>query len=148
MHLKRLELRDFRAFPEAEWDLSSAGLVLVAGANNSGKSALLSAIDIVAGRASPSDLRFHGTDSPARIEVSWSLTESERAEVFGATQHAQAWLATSVFAELETMFSEAPDGQVIPVEWRTRNIAGEMDAFITSPDGATAHYFDLYSTLQ
>jgi hypothetical protein len=47
--LESLKLQDFRAYRSAAVALPPHGLVLVAGANNSGKSALLSALDVVAG---------------------------------------------------------------------------------------------------
>jgi len=42
-------VENYRAFRHAEMTLPEEGLVLVAGANNSGESALLSAFDVVAG---------------------------------------------------------------------------------------------------
>jgi predicted ATP-dependent endonuclease of OLD family len=51
VRLKRVEMENFRAFRHAEMGLPDDGLVLLAGANNSGKSALLSAYDVIAGNA-------------------------------------------------------------------------------------------------
>ena len=49
MYLARLELDGFRAFDVADVTPPQSGLVLVLGANNSGKSTLLSAIDALRG---------------------------------------------------------------------------------------------------
>lgn len=45
MRVRHVQLENFRAFHSAEIRLPGNGLVLVAGANNAGKTALLSAFD-------------------------------------------------------------------------------------------------------
>jgi len=49
MRVRELQLENFRAFRKAEMRLPGTGLVLVAGPNNVGKTALLSALDALAG---------------------------------------------------------------------------------------------------
>ena len=51
MHLAELRLLNYRAFPEAVVTLPATVVSLVVGASNSGKSALLSAIDLIVGNA-------------------------------------------------------------------------------------------------
>lgn len=80
----------FRAFSHAELDLPQSGLTLVAGPNNVGKSALLSALDAVAGRVVEGD-PYHrylkgGAEAkriPLRIYARWSLTDMERVRLLG-----------------------------------------------------------------
>jgi hypothetical protein len=49
MRVRHVHLENFRAFEGAEMRLLGNGLVLVTGANNAGKTALLSAFDVIAG---------------------------------------------------------------------------------------------------
>jgi hypothetical protein len=49
LYLRSLELSEFRAFGRAILDFPKAGVVAIAGANNTGKSALLSVLDVVRG---------------------------------------------------------------------------------------------------
>ena len=68
MHLLDLDVQNFRAFRAASLRLAVSGPVLIAGANNAGKTALLSAIDAVAGiNQDPTSLRHLGSDSPAQV---------------------------------------------------------------------------------
>src|SRR6266536_569362 len=60
---REVAVENFRPFQAASIRLPASGLVLVAGANNSGKSALLSALDVVAGIGAD-------TQAPA-LEASW-----------------------------------------------------------------------------
>jgi predicted ATP-dependent endonuclease of OLD family len=49
LYLRNLELSEFRAFRTATIEFPAAGVVVVAGANNTGKSALLSALEATMG---------------------------------------------------------------------------------------------------
>jgi DNA repair ATPase RecN len=79
MFLERLELHDFRAYRDASVQVPPQGLVLVAGANNSGKSALLSALDVVAGSKQPEAIQHAAASEPARVLARFALSEEERA---------------------------------------------------------------------
>lgn len=76
MQLKRLTLRNFRAFKQADWDLPPSGLVLVIGANNAGKSALLSSLDALVAPSSRN--RFATAPEPAELLATFSLSADER----------------------------------------------------------------------
>jgi predicted ATPase len=78
MFLERLELHDFRAYRDASVQVPPRGLVLVAGANNSGKSALLSALDVVAGAKQPETIQHAAASEPARVLARFALSEEER----------------------------------------------------------------------
>lgn len=106
MRLRRLKVERFRAFDQAEVALPQHGLALIAGANNSGKSALLSAVDIVAGQQIPSP-RHHGVTAPARIEAEFALSDPERATLLGPGRHVGFWLEeTQVFERVICRLAE------------------------------------------
>jgi DNA repair ATPase RecN len=69
--LSELLLSNFRSFPNAQIDLDDHGLILIAGANNSGKSALLSAFDLIAGRGTTGEYKYVGA---SEVEVAASFT--------------------------------------------------------------------------
>src|SRR6266508_3086079 len=68
MWLEHLQLRGFRAFADAEIELPRAGLVLIIGANNSGKSTLLGAMDALRGIMPDQPLSNTAVSDPARLE--------------------------------------------------------------------------------
>jgi len=80
LYLRSLELSEFRAFRSATLDLPTAGVVAVAGANNTGKSALLSALDVVRGNygVAGSLTQHAAATSPARIQARFELAAEER----------------------------------------------------------------------
>ncbi|MFJ5885548.1 AAA family ATPase [Kitasatospora cineracea] len=75
--LVRIEATNFRAFERVTLELGSRGLVLVTGANNAGKSALLSLLDVVGG-ATPKGMRHSGSGGSAELVTTWQLTGRER----------------------------------------------------------------------
>src|SRR5689334_8160766 len=81
MKLRRLEMWNFRAFEHAVIDYPESGVLLVAGANNSGKTALLSGFDAVAGRTLL-QVQHRGSDEPAKVLAEFALDDSEREEWF------------------------------------------------------------------
>src|SRR5215469_7932335 len=86
MLLRELAAENFRPFETASVRLPTHGLVLVAGANNAGKSALLSAADVVAGvSVDVQSLRRSGSVSPARVMATFSLSDEERSSLFAAS---------------------------------------------------------------
>lgn len=109
MHLARLELENLRAFPAATIDLPATGIVLLVGANNSGKSALLSAVDVVARIVQFEAVRHAAATEPARVHATFALSEGERREVFELTGRADEWLVTEAFALVRWTFTQSPD---------------------------------------
>jgi predicted ATPase len=81
MFLESLELQNYRAYRSASVSIPRDGLVLVAGANNSGKSALLSAFDVVASSSQPAVVRHVAASEPARVQARFALSEEERAQL-------------------------------------------------------------------
>ncbi len=83
MKLRKLEVAGFRAFGSVSIELPESGVVLVAGANNSGKSALLSAIDVVAfGQQYPEQRNYKSGRMP-RISATFRLDDVERERLLG-----------------------------------------------------------------
>jgi predicted ATP-dependent endonuclease of OLD family len=80
LYLRSLELSEFRAFQTATLEIPAVGVVAVAGANNTGKSALLSALDVVRGNYGVAGLltQHAAATSPARIRARFDLTAEER----------------------------------------------------------------------
>ena len=78
MKLVRLEIQSFRAFAHATVEFPESGVLLLAGANNSGKSALLSALDSIALGASSGELQHYGSMSPPQATASFRLSDHER----------------------------------------------------------------------
>jgi predicted ATPase len=81
MHLEALELSNFRAYREARLPLPPSGLVLLAGANNSGKSALLSGLDVVRGAQEITMAKHIGSTESPEVRVRFRLTEEERSQI-------------------------------------------------------------------
>jgi predicted ATPase len=107
MQLREVAVCNFRPFASATMRLPGHGLVLVAGANNSGKTAFLSALDAVAGVATETPaLRRAGTDSPAVVSATFDLSEAERAEVFSANARKAEVLASGAASQLQFVFQE------------------------------------------
>lgn len=121
MRLLDLDVRDFRAFRAACLKLAASGPVLIAGANNAGKSALLSAVDAVAGiNQDPTSLRYLGSDSPARVIATFGLSGDERASLWPATNRRDGLLRAEVARRMRFMLTEV-QGQMkvteVQAEW-------------------------------
>lgn len=130
MYLLRLELQNYRGFPEGSFNLPQHGLTLVAGQNNSGKSALLSAIDVLAGRHPAIAVRFHGATGRARLVADFVPSDDERLLLFGNGPHAEAWAAeTSVFSVLRCELEQDEQGGMLASRVSTANRRGELQAF-------------------
>lgn len=110
MHLSELKIANFLAYQEAELPLDASGLLLVIGPNNAGKSALLAALDIVAGTARGGNWRRAGSTVFAQVTATFTIDdEDERAFILGDGAHPE-WMH-----EL----------QALRFEWEDRT-AGEM----------------------
>lgn len=116
MYLTELTVADFLPYREATLPLGSNGLVLIIGPNNAGKSALLSALDVVGGTARGGNWRRAGSTGFARVTATFAIDDDgERGFVLGAGAHPD-WME---------------DLQGVRFEWQDRT-AGEM--FLTSID--------------
>jgi predicted ATPase len=105
---------DFRGYKEVSIDLRADGLILVAGPTNSGKSALLSVLDVVAGIETSVSAR-HSRGTRARIFAQWSLSAEERAQLLAGSSETDDLLANAEMADwLELEFSEF-QGYILPV---------------------------------
>ncbi|MFJ5550522.1 AAA family ATPase [Streptomyces sp. NPDC093225] len=102
--LVQVEAVNFRAFPTATISLSTSGLVLVAGPNNSGKSALLSVFDVLAG-TTPEKVHHYFGDR-AGVTAMWLLDEQERLALLGRTPDPQRLVSGGVAQHLVWEFGE------------------------------------------
>lgn len=111
MKLRRVQLRSYRAYREANADLPEAGLMLLIGANNAGKSALLSAIDLIAARPWPGPVRHAGSEQPATVTATFELSDDERSAAFSGSPRQDEWLASPAMERVELRFEETLTGQ-------------------------------------
>jgi energy-coupling factor transporter ATP-binding protein EcfA2 len=116
LYLDRVDLRNFRAFRHASINLPESGLVLLAGANNTGKSALLSALDVVAGRGTPPRVRHADASEPAEVCARFVLSEAERERLLGKVTDAA--LHDGAFSWVEWRFTEDQNPSLFPIELR------------------------------
>jgi hypothetical protein len=104
MLLTKVTAANFRAFRHAEITIPQAGLVLIAGANNTGKTALLSALDVIAGNSGDiTSVRHADADGPAQVTGTFSLGRAERAELGRQGQQRDA---DDMPASLDFVFAE------------------------------------------
>lgn len=107
--------QDFRGYRNFSVDLWGNGLFLVAGPTNSGKSALLSALDIIAGGEFTQSVR-HAQGVDARVIARWSLSAEERALILGKSNELDSLLADPGTAHwMQWVFSEY-DGFIRPTQ--------------------------------
>jgi hypothetical protein len=104
--IRGVEAENYRAFKYAQVALPSRGLVFVAGANNSGKSALLSTLDVVAGRNDAPAVRHGGASSPARVTATFELDDQERLTVLANTPSSAALLSGGALSKVALVFEE------------------------------------------
>jgi predicted ATPase len=110
MYLEKLQLSNYRAFRAAEVNLPDAGTLLVAGANNSGKSALLSALDVLAGRGVPADVRYAGSEEGPRLNARLRLTDAERLSLLSENPDGSRYLGLNTLEWVDLHFGSANGG--------------------------------------
>lgn len=136
MFLTGVKLQDFRAYRSASVSLPPHGLVLVAGANNSGKSALLSALDVIAGSKQPAAARHAAASEAARVLARFALSEEERAQLLASVSDPTI-LNSDALTWLEWHFIQVDGGGLVPLELHTA-WPGHSDvpfARVSTPDG-------------
>ncbi|GIJ49801.1 hypothetical protein Val02_66870 [Virgisporangium aliadipatigenens] len=84
---------------------------MVTGQNNAGKSALLSALDVIAGQDVAGAVRFAGTQETPKVNARFLLDSQERAAIIGPHEQAQAWLDRGAASWVEWRF-EASDSDL------------------------------------
>lgn len=115
MILSRIQLHNYRAYPSATMDLPPNGVVLLAGANNSGKSAFLSALDAVLRGTTFADMGYGGA-SDWRIELTFQTTADEREKIAESfTPYKSAFSGHHVFNLIRVTYASSQFG-VRPVE--------------------------------
>ncbi len=115
--LIKIEAENFRAFRKCALEFGPTGLVLVAGPNNTGKSALLSMFDVLAG-ATPERVQHFftrrvgvGGRPPERTTLSatWQLTERERVELLKEASDPERLVSGGVAEYLVWEFGKLKD---------------------------------------
>lgn len=110
MLLRELAVENFRPFETASIHLPNHGLVLVAGANNAGKSALLSALDVVAGVGMDVKAwRRAGSAGSAKVAATFILSDEERSALFAANPLGATLAAAGAARRLQLIFAEDPE---------------------------------------
>lgn len=111
MLLHSLTVENFRPFETASVHLPSCGLVLIAGANNAGKSALLSAFDVVAAiHMDVQAWRRAGSLGSARVTATFELTDEERSAWFAASPRKAEFMEIGVAKHMQLIFEEMTEG--------------------------------------
>jgi len=119
MRLCELAAENFLPFEAAVVRLPEQGLVLVAGANNTGKTALLSAFDVVAGvGVDTAALRHAGSANPARVAATFALTAEERASLFAQSDQSDQFVASGAASRLQLVFEEQGPASAVLAEVR------------------------------
>src|SRR5260370_9404722 len=110
MDLTAIAATNFRAFKEAGIRPPATGLLLVAGAINSGKSALLSAFDVVAANVDDTGSWRHTTSSsPAQVIALFTVSDQERRRILHGAANADQLFEQGAFAQLEYRFEDHGD---------------------------------------
>ena len=127
MQLHEVAVENFRPFESSSIRLPASGLVLIAGANNSGKSALLSALDVVAGVALDTQgWRRAGSAGPARVAATFTLTAPERSALFVTNPRGAEFIASGAASRLQLVLEEQPGGNLVLAqvlaEWPGRGL--------------------------
>ena len=99
MRLKHVSLKNYRAFESVEFDVPASGVVIVVGPNNSGKTAFLSAIDIVAG-VKPGERIVRAGATDAEVTATFELSDNERTALIRDSQTADQWLGSPGLTEI------------------------------------------------
>lgn len=119
--LIQVRVRDFRAFADVSVDIPPRGIILVAGQNNAGKSAFLSALDVIAGQQENDAARNANAKRPAHVWARFHLTENERIELVGEGSKAPELLESGAARWIEWDFSETDvdrlQGLKITIAW-------------------------------
>jgi predicted ATPase len=105
MKLVRLTLDSYRAFDFADVKIPESGITLIAGSNNSGKTAFLSAIDFVGRGDRYPDEHNLATGRPARIEARFRLSADESSKLLRSTIGHSSFSSTTL-QEVSWRFSE------------------------------------------
>jgi AAA domain, putative AbiEii toxin, Type IV TA system len=145
MDLVRIQFRSFKGYERADVRFPSTGIVLLVGPNNSGKSAFLSGIDILAG------LDF---DLPrpeqAAVQGTFLLTHEERAELIGDSARSDSWLSSRTAESVRLTFSSMLGGMgVTAVEIsgpsggldQVAEIASQTDSSVSMRWAPLTHHF-------
>jgi AAA domain len=139
LYLRNLELSEFRAFRTATIEFPAAGVVVVAGANNTGKSALLSALDVVRGNygVAGSLTRHAAATSPARIRARFELTAEERKRLLEQVED-HLIRRSDALSWLEWHFVQIQEGALQATELHAAWPGGSAPLMHARPQGPSA----------
>ncbi|MFH8716668.1 AAA family ATPase [Streptomyces zaomyceticus] len=143
MELRRVTLTNYRAFQRVDWELPPTGLVFVAGANNSGKSSLLSALDVIAGSAeydpSIGYQNAQSSDKPI-IWASFKLPTETRERIVNSIAWGARTDLNGIFEEVHFAFELSPgDGFIISEIHTSWSDSGQVGVAGFKPRGSHQH---------
>jgi ABC-type cobalamin/Fe3+-siderophores transport system ATPase subunit len=114
--LIQVRLKNFRAFPEASFDVPPQGLILVTGQNNAGKSALLTALDVISGQVEQEAVRHVNSKEPAHVWARFRLTDQERVALLGDDPKTIGLLEAGAAKWIEWDFAEIHGNRIQAVK--------------------------------
>lgn len=132
MRLSEVAVENFRAFRAASIRLPDQGLVLVAGANNTGKTAFLSALDVLAQVGTDTTaLRHARSADPARIAATFILTTAERSDLFASSAGRDELVWGGAASRLQLIFDDQSGQNPVLTEVRGEWPNHGMQTFAT-----------------
>lgn len=109
VYLERVDLRNFRPYRLAELTFGSSGLTVVTGPNNSGKTALLSALAMVGGQPVEGPLGFAGGVGQPEVQAFYTVDPSERQRLAESVDEAHRGEAVEAIVGSVFTFGEGHD---------------------------------------
>ncbi|WP_326631487.1 AAA family ATPase [Nonomuraea fuscirosea] len=139
MHLAQLELIHFRAYSRATIEFPACGLLLIAGPNNSGKSSVLTALEVLAGRSISPDMCHVAGQAPI-IHARFRLTDIERAQMRNLVVAKKHDLASEgSFDWVEWKYTSTQAGERCPVQLIGPGASGKEYILATNHLDHTGH---------
>jgi predicted ATPase len=136
MQLVQLELRNYLAYQSAVIHFPTSGLSLIAGPNNAGKSALLSAIDALV-QIAVEGSRAHSGTTRAELIATYRLSDEERITWItgaGESDRTDGWLSSDALRFVEWDLAQAPDNRFYALEVRASDAKGRLHPVVTKEE--------------
>lgn len=144
MDLCRVTLENYRAFQKADWILPPSGLILVAGANNSGKSSLLSALDVIAGTVeSGPGLAYRNARSSSNpvVTATFRMSDEARARTLGRIHGIED--DGTAFRDVQFIFEMTTEGGFAASEIRASWPHSPAPVCVARVNSETSHQYEL-----
>lgn len=139
MRLIKLEVNDYKGYEHSEIEILPTGISLLVGPNNSGKTALLSAIDVVAGKNNGENSNRAGTTATSSIKAQFSLNQDERKALAKNASDPSLWIDSNALTIVEIEFNNFfRSNALFPQRMSINNSSGQFFNFIelSKPDSS------------